>query len=347
MADQIPLFIAFDDNYVPFGGCVIKSALLNKSDKYDFSFYVLHEGLSLTAQQTLTQMVEEHPGAQIHFLDVGDYFAKMELHVHTIYNRATYYRLAIPDLLPDAKRGIYLDSDLIINGDLCELYDWDLQGKSLAAARDVMMYSLVRTSALTNRESGSLPIRRYFSEVLGLPDPEYYYQAGVFVLDLARLRELNRLPQMMELAANQKYWMADQDILNSLFVGDIAILPQRWNLLTGGGEYQHFLAKVDGPLMDEYRSARQQPAIIHYASYTKPWSYADIDYAPLFWQVLRQTPWQHQIYDWLQAGKIKSVAALPYAMSWKTILTAFGERLFPKGAWHRTALIYLQRKLAG
>ena len=345
MKQAIPIFIAFDDNYAPFGGCVIKSALLNKSDKYDFTFYILHEGLSVASQATLQQLIAPHSGTQLHFLDVSDYFAAMELHVHTIYNRAIYYRLAIPDLLPQAERGIYLDSDLIINGDLGELYEWDLQGCSLAAARDVMMYALVRTSGLTNRESGSVPVRRYFGEVLKLPDPECYYQSGVMVLDLVRLRALNRLPEMLRLAGQNRYWMPDQDILNALFVGDIATLPQRWNLLTGGGEYQSFLAKVPGPLMAEYTAARANPAIIHYASYTKPWRYCDIDYAPLFWATLQQTPYQGLVYEWLQSGKLTSVNTLPTAIGWRQIGTILFEKLFPKGARHRTALLALCRKL--
>lgn len=341
----IPIFIAFDDHYAPFGACVIKSALLAKSERYGFAFHVLHEGLGAPARQRLDELMAAHPGSELHFVDVSDYFAAMELHVHTIYNRAIYYRLAIPDLLPQAERALYLDSDLIVLGDLCDLYDTDLQGCALAAARDVMMHALVRTSGLTNRETGSLPVRRYFGEVLGLPDPECYFQSGVMVLDLARLRALGRLPQMLELAGRNRYWMPDQDVINALFVGDIVALPQRWNLLTGGGEYHSFLARVDSPLLAEYRAARASPAIIHYASFTKPWRFCDIDYAEHFWAVLRQTPWRDAVYDWLQEGRLVSTASLPQTMSWRTLLGALAEKCFGKGTRRRTALVYLQRKL--
>ena len=104
----IPIFIAFDDHYAPFGACVIKSALLAKSERYGFAFHVLHEGLGAPARQRLDELMAAHPGNELHFVDVSDYFAAMELHVHTIYNRAIYYRLAIPDLLPQAERALGL-----------------------------------------------------------------------------------------------------------------------------------------------------------------------------------------------------------------------------------------------
>ena len=55
---------------------------------------------------------------------------------HGHFRPETYYRLLAPSLLPNVEKAIYLDSDLVVCGDLAELFDVDVTGHLLAATRD-------------------------------------------------------------------------------------------------------------------------------------------------------------------------------------------------------------------
>ena len=46
-----------------------------------------------------------------------------------IWTTANYYRIKLPELLPNAKKIIYFDSDTLIYKDLTKLYNYDIEGK--------------------------------------------------------------------------------------------------------------------------------------------------------------------------------------------------------------------------
>lgn len=52
------------------------------------------------------------------------------------YSLACYLRLFAPTLLPDVDKVLYLDCDLIVNGNLDELWNTDLEGYAVAAVHD-------------------------------------------------------------------------------------------------------------------------------------------------------------------------------------------------------------------
>ena len=72
--------------------------------------------------------------AEVVFHNIGDDFKKATL----IYiGRATYYRIALPSLLPNVNRIIYLDGDTLNFKDLTEMYNIKLnKGMYLSAILD-------------------------------------------------------------------------------------------------------------------------------------------------------------------------------------------------------------------
>ncbi len=51
-------------------------------------------------------------------------------------DQETYYRLLAPSLLLTSNKAIYLDSDLVVNTDIAELYDIDVTGYLVEHTRD-------------------------------------------------------------------------------------------------------------------------------------------------------------------------------------------------------------------
>jgi lipopolysaccharide biosynthesis glycosyltransferase len=187
---------------------------------------------------------------------------------------ATYFRLLLPDLLPQGvKRVIFIDSDTIVTTSLQELWQLPMQGKAIAAVPDHW---------LSCREHGYVHGE--------------YFNAGIMLIDLERWRQADLLARGRVFAkANPerlRHW--DQDVLNHVFKDDWLTIEERWNacphLYGLNGDYD---------LSPDRLTASEQvaivnPAIIHFAGPgpVKPWNArCNHPLKHLYLAAKAQTPW--------------------------------------------------------
>ncbi|GAA0136906.1 hypothetical protein YSY43_37470 [Paenibacillus sp. YSY-4.3] len=166
------------------------------------------------------------------------------------------YRLLLP-FLHNVGKVIYLDCDVLVNLDIQELWDIDLNGCYLAAARDLGVAAL--TDIL-------LP--------LGL-NPDNYFNSGVIVFGLDNIRQNSEWYEKMKdfLRQYPSTTLPDQDTLNHVYGG---------NYLQLGGEFNTF--SFSNPDLDFNHK------IVHFAGETKWWDPASPDFA-LYQEYLNLTPW--------------------------------------------------------
>ena len=137
-----------------------------------------------------------------------------------------FYRLLIPNLITaDIEKCIYLDSDMIVNLDIKELWQIDLSDKPLAAVPE----EEANFFAYKEYEAE----RKYLLNV-GLVRYEDYFNSGLLVMNLEYLRDNE------ELIMSGVKWRGDhpqcncfdQDIWNYLFSKNYIKLPVRFDLFT-------------------------------------------------------------------------------------------------------------------
>lgn len=86
-----------------------------------------------------------------------------------------YYRILIPWLLPDSvDRALWLDSDIIISGDIAPFYHLDLVEHCIAACED---------GGCINRKT-----RGQDNDRLGLDGKHRYFNSGVLLMNLNLIR---------------------------------------------------------------------------------------------------------------------------------------------------------------
>lgn len=239
----------------------------------------------------LTSLRAHHPGAiEVHLLcsEVApadlDRLRSLGARIHPVDERrwtglpsypeitaATYHRLLIGDLLPpDVDKVLYLDGDLVVDGDLSPLWEVDVSDVVAAAGDDPN----------SQRE-------RYGA--LGLAEDHLYFNSGVLLVNLdawRRERVAERaLDFLHERGAAAR--LLDQDALNAVMQGRVRRLGARWNYMPWlQGSRRH----ADYP---EIAAGRLKPAIIHYAGTRKPWQDkgpADA-YSRLYWRHWWKSPW--------------------------------------------------------
>lgn len=174
-------------------------------------------------------------------------------------SEATYYRLYMATAVDaDVSRVVYLDSDLIVTGDLALLAQLDLQGKAVGA---------VRAFSIPTLGHGCIPLRANYADA-----QKPYFNAGVLLIDIdawkqRRVRE-RALQFLRQNAASIDYW--DQDALNGVLVDDWLELDPRWNRTS---DYWQLGRLGRLPFSDSTVSSLREPYITHFASGTKPWTH--------------------------------------------------------------------------
>lgn len=163
----------------------------------------------------------------------------------------TLFRLLIPKLLPDTiEKVIYLDSDIIVEKDISELYEEDIENHYIGAVNEMFMPSV---------------------NILNLSSPLDYFNAGVIILNLKKWRKHNFSERCLNYARNnqEKLLLADQDILNGMLRGEWKRLSLGWNVVKDiWDNYERYCEQYSEKQME---AVTRNPSIIHYTSPSKPW----------------------------------------------------------------------------
>ncbi|WP_239378223.1 glycosyltransferase family 8 protein [Olsenella sp. An290] len=333
--DDVVIVFACSENFVPYLSVAIQSIVENVSPDRRYDIIVLTRNITPASMITLTrQATSDNVG--IGFLDVDAALGDIELPHHGHFRPETYFRLLAPQLLPNVDKAIYLDSDLIVDADVAELYDTDVTGYPLAATRDA--------DTIGQIEGYDATVGPYLKDELGMDDPHDYFQAGVLLMNLAELRRTVSPREFLRLSTLRMWRWLDQDVLNRVVNGHYVRVHMRWNYLMDWQHLRrtHIIANAPADVRAEYEEAAANPAIIHFAGPdNRPWLYPDADRAELFWRYAMHSPYLDEIRGQLEESRasVKGLAKrLQVIVLYKGIMPAF-DRTCPAGTRRRAAVI--------
>ena len=262
---EIPVFFSTDDHYIPYLDVAIASLIDNASKDYTYRIIVLNTGLCPDSVDIIKR--NERPGFTIDFLDISKELESIASRFKNVYHFSivTYYRLFIASLFPQYDKIVYLDCDLIVLGDVSELYRTELGDNILAAAPEEFVQN-------------TKEFRLYAEKAVGV-DPDGYVNAGVLVMNLKEFRKNKIEQKFVRLITDYDFDLLDPDqaYLNYLCHGKIHVLPNGWN---------------KEPMPVPLEGAKN---IVHYALYKKPWQYDDVMDGEYFWRYAKQSPFYETI----------------------------------------------------
>ena len=347
----IPVAFAASNNYVPMLVTTIHSMLSNASSEYRYDIVVLHKGITWEKQECMRAFFCKSDNVALQFCDVSRVVAKYDLTTNNPHiSIETYYRFLIQELLPYYNKVLYLDSDLIVKGDVSELFKVDLGDNLLAAVRDVDYCGNL------NMKDG---IRmRYTKEVLGMRNPYDYFQAGVLVLNTKAMRKLHPMRKWLEFASDDRFIYNDQDVLIAHCEGRVTFLDYDWNVMTDCfGRIGRIFAYAPAAIFDAFNDSRNHEKIVHYAGAQKPWKVEDCDRFSLYWEYAKDTPFYENLLMILAKEVSRDVAeevAHPTivdehksAVSENNPLRKIVDPIMPMGSRRREVLKAVARKVRG
>ncbi len=164
------------------------------------------------------------------------------------FTHITYFRFFIADLIPDAERVFYIDTDCLILDDISAVFSLPLE-KTIATMSD--------------------PFDNENKSRVSLQEQNSYFVAAPLLINTIRWKEINYTPLLLDWCYSHlnvlKY--PDQDALNVVLQNDREHLPMRFNVCPFFLRPHNFERK---DLIPQIRECIFSPAIVHFAS-CAPW----------------------------------------------------------------------------
>lgn len=281
--NHIPVFLASDDNYAPFLATTAYSTLFHTNSFIDF--HILDGGISPLSQKLIAQSLSGFSNFSIRYINMRQYslnrFPKIK---H--YSVNAFSRYFIPEIAPELSKAIYMDVDVIVTGDIKNIYDIPLDGCPLGAVLEDFADHNPRYLK-----------QHIFPQYQGLNG---YFNSGMLLLDIPLLNKGNYINLCIEKTTelSEKLSCADQDIFNIVFENNFKALDYRYNFMPG---YFTALKKL------KPQAAEAACCDIHMIHYTagKPWQKENIEMADEFWKVAAKTAFYNLIKFRFKAEKEK------------------------------------------
>lgn len=245
------IVLAADNAYLIPLETTIKSVLYHNRD---VDFYILNSDIAPEWFKLLGRKMEV-VNSTIHNVHFDkELFEGYKTGPHLNY--ASYFRFFATEVV-ESDKVLYLDSDIIVTGELSTLFEIDLKGYFIGAVDDVYAYE--------GRKSG--------------------FNSGVLLMHVAKWKEHSIVNSLLELAAgqNQAVHLGDQSILNIYFEDNWLALDKTYN----------YMADVDIYRLDQKceRLDDNPPVIVHFASHDKPWNTYSISRLRELWWAYRDLDW--------------------------------------------------------
>lgn len=269
MNQPVHIACAADSNYLQHTYTMLFSLL--KNNTFNIVLHCFSSDYSTHDKAQINQLTKEFKHCSIQFYAIDNNVFNGFVITHHI-TLATYYRIIIPELLnQNIDKIIYLDCDMIIDGNIHTLWETNLNNCIVAAVAEPAFNDFKR---------------------LNLQAADGYFNAGMLVIDLIRWRKNNLTKTIIQYIQNNldKIIFWDQDALNACLKGQWKKLPPVYN-------QQSALFQISNKLLlnnysaNELAMAAKNPIIIHYTGSSKPWHL--LNYNPFgykYTQYLKHTP---------------------------------------------------------
>jgi lipopolysaccharide biosynthesis glycosyltransferase len=299
LADGIVVVITVDDGYCHQALVTLTSLLMSakKTTFYKINVFVPREFGDESKKKLLTLEKTYSENCTIEFISMEDCFTNSYISAH--FTNVVYYRLRAPSVLNKRSRCIYMDTDIIVEEDLSELFEIDLQGRLLGGVLD---------SASGYRNEKEKMERESYQKAFNIKTLDHYINSGVLLWDLDACRAAkveDRFRDFLKKYKNPS--QHDQTTINaSLSTEEILLLDFRFNTQAYmfseapyGQDKDRFSLIFDEK---QWKTAWERPCIIHFAG-EKPWKDPSTYWIEKWWNVARITPFAEDIIKQFRTTK--------------------------------------------
>lgn len=254
------IVFATSDLYSRPAVVTIKSLLMNNTKAKEINIYYIGNGISETNRGIIKRLVVEY-GRKIEFIEMPESLNDISGFIRT--NIITYSYCYFQDILPaDVDKVLLLEGDTMVLGDVEELYNMDISDCYLAAADDLQS--------------------KYFKDKVGLKRSSSYFNAGVMLFNLKKMREdgiTKKITRIIK-SGKHKFMYEVQDEMNVCLEGKVKTFPPRFNCTTAIFLFSYKnMCRYRWPSTKcsekEFERAKKHPVVVHFTKnqiiQSRPW----------------------------------------------------------------------------
>lgn len=262
-------FILFcgNDAYTPHMAACIAS-LLDNSSLSHHHIAIAGDFRDMNVERRLRRLLSQYENLSFEIIAFTPPIKDLPTRQHWTVDMFT--RFWVDEFFPDdVDRVLYLDADMIIKGDIAELWQSDLAGKLFGAVTI----------------PGSDQCAR-----CGVPERFGYFNSGVLLIDMDLWRKRQPREQLLSytLKNTDSILYPDQDALNACLYEDRHPLGFEWNVIAPFSWPKGVSTLSESQRKQVLKDAR----IVHFNGRSKPWHFINSHpYKRDYWHYLKQTPW--------------------------------------------------------
>lgn len=274
----VPIVFSFDNNLILPACVCISSLMMNAKNDTFYKIYIIHSESIELRRKELDSLPIYYSNCSIQYVTIGDDFEKsFEIRGITV---ATYYRLLIPELIPQHDTILYSDVDVIFRSDLADIY-YNTNMNDAYFAGVNTLFSLMKDT------------KEYYEKQIKIPAENVIY-AGNLIVNSKKIREDCLIPKF-KIEAKKNYKFQDLDIINIVCKEKIKQIEPWYCLSTYITEFALKRRVEISFWKDEDIKYALNKGIIHYNG-QKPWIGYCLHF-DIWWEYYRKSPfYDEQFY---------------------------------------------------
>lgn len=247
---------------------MLTSVFHNRKKGQSHVIHVLGNNLSLFSRRKFKEL-EQPDFTVLLYTCSAERYANIRIPEGASFNHVTMVKCDIAELLPQLDKVLLLDGDMLVTGDLAELYNTDLGNNVVAAVRELLSEHYGQNT------------------LIGTPS---YFNAGVMLLNLKLMREEHLGEKIIQtkLQAPPTWLLGEQDPYNVVCQGRTLFLPLRWNFPST--LVLQFIRDLPISAYNAFYhtsyanyTEMEADAVVHHFAWLKPWKNNTMRHAAL-WQ---------------------------------------------------------------
>ena len=272
----VKLAFITDSGYAMPTVVAIQSAICNKKDDSIYEVNILGYQLSEDVKEKFYKL--ETDTVKIKITEISNLDKFNGIKQSRYITPTALLKFDLPIIFKQDEKILYLDGDLLVQGDLLDFYNTSLDGYYGAVVKD----AVTMTPYLYHKSS--------------VCENEDYFNSGVLLLNLEKMREDDCSRKLLDWRMDNGEFYMDQDALNVILGDKVKYLNCWFNFLVfypdkhNSEKLSNFYNTYVSPdKVADYKRA----IILHYAGPKKPWVYKMLYLTEQFCYYYKQSPYKN------------------------------------------------------
>ena len=275
--NEINICLLTDNDYIMQTCVAITSIVENKAKESFYNIYILCDMLLNDNIKKIMKLEKEK--IKINIIELNSNGKYLQYAMDVPASPTAIYKFSIPKILDKLDKVLYLDGDIIVKKDLCELYNCGLENNYIGAVKDTIGLSKSLYRLFMNQNA-------------------FYFNSGVLLMNLKKMRNDNVTEKLLEYRKKEYNELMDQDALNYVLRGKVKELSFLYNMQTLVSKKTNLKnLKKYYELTNEIKNFDDiinNAVVVHFAGTKKPWKHFGGYGYDLWMNYFRKSPFKDE-----------------------------------------------------